>query len=262
MDDLATRLRQLPDDTLAALAFFSRLPVPQSARDFDLRRKAAGWPVAGLVLAIGPAIVFLIARAAGFPPLIAAILALALMTALTGAMHEDGLTDTFDGFGGGRTTDEKLALMRDSRLGSYGALALLFTLLGKLAALSAVGLRPGHGALALVAAAVASRALALWHWSAVPPARSDGMAHAAGQPDANALTLGLAIGGLAALVLLVFFGTAALIGVLMAGAAVGLFSDLAKRQIDGHTGDTIGAAQQIAEALLLTGLAAGTSIAV
>lgn len=260
MDDLATRLRQLPDDTLAALAFFSRLPVPQSSEAFDLRKSAAGWPVAGLVLALGPAIVFLIARAAGFPALIAAIMALALMTALSGAMHEDGLADTFDGFGGGRRAEEKLLIMRDSRLGVYGALALLFTILVKLAALSAIGLRPGYGALALVMAAVASRALALWHWSATPPARSDGLAHAAGQPDPTALTLGLAIGALAALVLLVFFGTAALIGVLMAGVGVGLFSDLAKRQVRGHTGDTIGAAQQIAEALLLTGLAAGPSI--
>jgi adenosylcobinamide-GDP ribazoletransferase len=182
------------------------------------------------------------------------------MTALTGAMHEDGLADTFDGIGGGRRAEEKLLIMRDSRLGVYGALALLFTILIKLTALAAVGVRPGYGALALVMAAVASRALALWHWSATQPARSNGLAHAAGRPDANALTLGLALGGVAALVLLIFFGTAALIGILMAAAAIGLFSDLAKRQIGGHTGDTIGASQQIAEALLFAGLAAGTSI--
>jgi adenosylcobinamide-GDP ribazoletransferase len=259
MDDLVTRLRKLPDDTLAALAFFSRLPVPQASGSFDLRTRAGGWPAAGLILALGPAIVFLIARAAGFPPLIAAIMALALMTALTGAMHEDGLADTFDGFGGGGRVAEKLLIMRDSRLGVYGALALLFTLLIKLAALSAIGLRPGYGALALLMAAVASRALALWHWSATPPARSEGLARTAGQPDKNALTLGLALGAVAALVLLIFFGTAALIGVMMAAAAIGLFSDLAKRQIGGHTGDTIGASQQIAEALLFAGLAAGTT---
>ena len=261
MDEFVTRLRRLPDDTLSALAFFSRLPVPQSSSAFDLEKSAAGWPVAGLVLAIGPAILFLIARAAEFPPLVAAVLALALLTALAGAIHEDGLADTFDGFGGGRTAAEKLAIMQDSRLGSYGALALFFTLIVKLAALSAVGFRPGPAALALVCAAVVSRSLALWHWRDTWPARADGMAYAAGRPDFLALAVGLTVGAVAAVALLIAFGVAALIGLLMAAAAVGVFSAFATRQIGGHTGDTVGAAQQIAEALLYAGLAAGgTSI--
>jgi adenosylcobinamide-GDP ribazoletransferase len=259
MDDFAARLRRLPDDTLTALGFFSRVPVPQTASAFDLKTSAAGWPLAGLVLALAPALVFLVARAAGFPALIAATLALALLAALTGAMHEDGLADTFDGFGGGGTRQEKLAIMQDSRLGTYGALALLFTLLVRLAGLSVLGLHAGTGALALICAAVVSRALALWHWHATLPARSDGMAHAAGRPDWLALAVGLAAGAVAALILLIGFGMAALIGILMAAAGVGLFSQLAARQIGGHTGDTVGAAQQIAEALLFAGLAAGAT---
>jgi adenosylcobinamide-GDP ribazoletransferase len=257
MDDFAARLRRLPADTLAALAFFSRLPVSPTASEFDLKTSAAGWPAAGFVLALTPALVFLVSRAAGFPALIAAAMALALFAALTGAMHEDGLADTFDGFGGGRTRQEKLAIMQDSRLGTYGALALVFTIIVRLAALSVLGLSPGTGALALICAAVVSRSLALWHWNATPPARSDGMAHAAGRPDWLAFAVGLAVGAVAALFLLIGFGIAALIGTLMAAAAVGLFSQLAVRQIGGHTGDTVGAAQQIAEALLLAGLAIG-----
>ena len=258
MDEFAARLRRLPDDMLVALAFFSRMPVPQSrTASFDMTKAAAGWPLAGLLLALPPAIVFLIARAADFPAIIAAALALALFVALTGGMHEDGLADTFDGVGGGSTPAEKLAIMDDSRLGTYGALALFFTLAVKLTALSILGLFPGYGALALIAAAVVSRALALWHWQATLPARPGGMARAAGRPDWPALVTGLAIGGVAALALIIGFGLPALIGLLLAAVGVGLFSPFIARQLGGHTGDTIGAAQQIAEALLFAGLAIG-----
>jgi adenosylcobinamide-GDP ribazoletransferase len=257
MDEFAARLRRLPDDTLVALAFFSRIPISRPGSGFDLARCAAGWPLAGLILALAPAIVFLIARAADFPALIAAVFALALMVVLTGAMHEDGLADTFDGFGGGETRADKLAIMRDSRLGTYGALALIFAVAVKLVSLSIIGLIPGYGALALVCVAVASRSLALWHWTATAPARSEGMANAAGRPDEAALAVGLAIGAVAALALLFAFGIPALIALLMAAASVGLFSSLAARQVGGHTGDTIGAGQQLAETLLYAGLAVG-----
>ena len=253
--DLTARLRRLPDDTLAALAFFSRLPVPRPKAGSNLGKAAGGWPIAGALLALAAALAFLFARAAGFPPMIAAIMAVALLTALTGALHEDGLADTFDGFGGGRTPEAKLAIMRDSRLGAYGALALIFTIVVRLAGLAAVGTSSASGALAIVCVAVLSRALALWHWQATPPARTDGLAQMAGRPDMPAFTIGLGVGVLAALALLATFGVAALIGTLMAAAAIALFSAMVKAQIGGHTGDTIGAAQQLAEAALFAGLA-------
>lgn len=257
MPDLAHRLRNIPADTVAALAFFSRLPVRNADTAFDLSRSAGAWPLAGVLLAVGPAALFIVARLADIPSMVAAVLALALMALVTGAMHEDGLTDTFDGFGGGRTRTEKLAIMRDSRLGTYGALALLVAFSLKVAALSVIGVWPAAGALALLAAAAFSRSLALWHWNETLPARSDGMAWSAGRPDWMALFVGLLAAVFAAIVLIAGFGIAGLIGVLMAAAGVGIFSKLAARQIGGHTGDTIGAAQQIGEALLFAGLAAG-----
>ena len=257
MPDLADRLRRTPSDAVTSLAFFSRLPVRSRAASFDLHQSAGGWPAAGFVVAIGPALTFFVARAADIPAVVAAVLALALYAALTGAMHEDGLTDTFDGFGGGAKREDKLAIMRDSRLGTYGALALLMTFTLKVGALTVLGVRPAYGALAIVAAAVFSRTLALWHWNETMPARRDGMAWAAGRPDWVALVIGLAIGAVAAIVLLLLFGFSALMGLVMAAAGVGLFSSFATRQIGGHTGDTIGAAQQIGEALLLAGLSAG-----
>ena len=254
MPDVSDRLRRLPDDTVVALAFFSRFPVTSRGAVFDLRQAAAGWPIAGFILALWPALLFLLMWAADFSGWIAALFALALYAALTGAMHEDGLADTLDGFGGGRTAAEKLAIMDDSRLGTYGALALFFTLLIKTAALADVASSPGRAVLALLAAATLSRVIALWHWNERMPAKREGAAWAAGRPDWLALAIGLGIGALAGLALLIGFGLAGLIAILLGAAGVGVFSSLAKRQIGGYTGDTIGAAQQIAETLILAGL--------
>jgi len=259
MPDLASRLRSLPSDTLAALAFFSRVPVKPRPSEFDLRRIAGAWPLSGALLALAPALLFLLASAVRIPSIAAAILALAAMAFLTGGLHEDGLADTADGFGGGATRERKLELMRDSRLGTYGALALALAILLKASALGAIGVFPWRGALAIVCVAALSRALALWHWSATEPARSDGMAASAGRPDRVSLTVAALTGLAAAVLLLLAFHLAAILALLLAGAGVGLFSRVAEKQIGGHTGDTIGAAEQIAEALLFTGLASAAT---
>jgi adenosylcobinamide-GDP ribazoletransferase len=259
MTDIGARLRSLPADTLTALAFFSRLPVKAPAGAFDLRRSAAAWPLAGLVLAILPAALLWLGRLAGLPPLVAASLALALAAALTGAMHEDGLADAADGFGGGRSREAKLAIMRDSRLGTYGALALGLTLLVKAAALAGLAHCPGLAALALVLVAALSRVMALWHWNGTLPARRDGLAWAAGRPDWLAMAMALLIALVPAVILVACFGLSALVGIFLAALGIALFSGLCRRQIGGHTGDTVGAAQQIAETLLLAGLSAGAA---
>ncbi len=259
MPDIAARLRSLPADTLTALAFFSRIPVRPEPTSFDLRRTAGAWPVAGFGLALAPALLFLLARFFWIAPMVAAVLGLALMVVLTGGMHEDGLADTADGFGGGTTRAEKLELMRDSRLGTFGALALGLALLLKAGALGAIGVSPWRGALAILCAAAVSRALALWHWSATMPARTDGMAASAGRPDSDSLMVSAIAGALAALFLLFAFKLAALLALLLAAVGVRLFTRLSERQIGGHTGDTIGAAQQIGEALLFVGLSSAAT---
>jgi adenosylcobinamide-GDP ribazoletransferase len=257
MPDVSDRLRRLPDDTVVALAFFSRFPVAPRGAVFDLRQAAAGWPIAGFIIALWPALLFLLMWAADFSGWIAALFAFALYAGLTGAIHEDGLADTFDGFGGGRTAAEKLAIMDDSRLGTYGALALMFALLIKIVAVTDLASAPGRAVLALLGAATLSRSIALWHWNERMPAKREGAAWAAGRPDWLALAIGVGIGAIAALAFLIGFGIAGLIAVLLGAAGVGVFSSLAKRQIGGYTGDTIGAAQQIAEALILAGLSMG-----
>ena len=260
MSDFAARLSRLPADTFASLSFFSRVPVQPPAGSFDLHRSAAAWPLAGLLLALPPALLFWLFCVADFPPVVAALLALIALAALTGGMHEDGLADAADGLAGGATREARLALMRDSRLGAFGALALIFAIAVKTAALAGFGLSPLYGALALLMAATLSRTMAIWHWNGTLPARMDGMAWAAGRPDSLALTVALGIGAVAALILLVAFGMSAIIAVLLAAVGVAFFSSLCRKAIGGHTGDTIGAAQQISEALLFAGLSAGWGI--
>lgn len=260
MADFVDRLLRLPEDTVAALSFFSRVPVETPPGVFDLRRVAGAWPAAGLLIAVVPATMVVIGAWLGIPALVTAFLAVAAGIAATGALHEDGLADTFDGLGGRGEKAGRLAVMRDSRLGAYGALALMLALLIKGSALAALAEHPPRAVLALLGAAMVSRALALWHWSTTSPARGDGLAFDAGQPDSAALQIGLLSGLLAAIVLLTGFGFAALFGVLLAVVAIGLFSPLTNRRLGGHTGDTIGAAQAIAETLLFVGLSSASAI--
>jgi adenosylcobinamide-GDP ribazoletransferase len=194
---------------------------------------------------------------AGLPSLIAAALALALAVAITGGLHEDGLADTADGFGGGDTRERKLEIMRDSRLGSYGALALIFVVMIRVMSLAMLSGDAGRGAITLFSVALASRALALWHWSSLEPARSEGLAFSAGQPDWRALVIGAGVGAVGLIALFFAFGMATLYAAGLAIIATVAFTGLAKSQIGGHTGDTIGACQQVAEAALLAGLTVG-----
>ena len=257
MNDLGARVRRLPADSLACLSFFSRLPISAPFGAFDLRTSSAAWPLSGFVLAAVPAVLLWVALAANVPNSVAALLALAALAAITGALHEDGLADTADGLGGGRDRAAMLAIMRDSRIGTYGTLALLFSVAIRAAALAALAAFPFRAALALVLAATLSRALALWHWHHHLPARSDGLAFAAGRPDWLAFAIGAGTGALAAILALAVFGLAGLLGLVMALFGTIFFAGLCRRTLGGHSGDTIGAAQQIAETLLLAGLSAG-----
>lgn len=260
MSDFAERLSQLPDDTLAALSFFSRVPVSARPGKFGLHTSSGAWPIAGLLLALAPAASVIINHWLGIPWLVSAFLALAAGMVMTGALHEDGLADTFDGLGGRGGRERRLAIMRDSRLGTYGALALFIATFVKGFALASLLYRPWLAALALLLCAVVSRAAALWHWSATAAARQDGMAFSAGRPDTLALQIGLLSGLVATVLLGVAFGWSAVLGVTLAVVATGLFSRLTQRRFGGHTGDTIGAAQQIAETFLFVGLSAASTI--
>lgn len=254
MTDLRARLVRLPADTSQALAFFSRLPLKVPERSFDLREIAAAWPLAGMVLALIPCVVLLMAQALHVWGVAVPLLVIGAAILVGGGLHEDGLADVADGFGGGRTREAKLAIMRDSRLGSYGGLALVLLVTLKASTLYPLTAEPVRAVAALIAIAGVSRALALWHWHATLPARLEGLAWSAGRPDGLALMVGGVFGLAAALALVLMLGAAAGLALLYALAGALAFTALCRRQIGGHTGDTIGAVQQVAETLLLIGL--------
>ncbi|MBP2230519.1 adenosylcobinamide-GDP ribazoletransferase [Azospirillum agricola] len=246
-------------DAGLALVFLTRVPLPLTGPLADgAAARAMGWfPLVGALVGMTGGLVFAVATLAHLPPLTAALLALAATAWLTGGLHEDGAADVADGFGGGRDRARKLEIMRDSRVGSYGVLALVFSVAIRASALAALagpaGSDVGNAIAALVAAGALSRAGMAAVASRLPPARSDGLAAAQGRPTAATAALALALGGLAAVATLGWMAPAA---ILAAGGAGWLVAELARRQIGGHTGDVFGAIQQVGEAAVLLTVAA------
>jgi adenosylcobinamide-GDP ribazoletransferase len=203
-------------------------------------------------IGLGAGLGYAIMQAVGLPTPIAAIVALGISALLTGALHEDGLADTADGFGSGGARDDKLRIMRDSRIGAYGVLALVLVLGAKLGALTDLD-SIGVVMAGLIASAATSRALlpALMRW--FEPARSDGLAASAGMPPGNAVFIGL---GLAVIISLLLLSWSGLVACIIAAIGAYGMAHLAKRQIGGYTGDVLGATQQVTDLLFLLALAA------
>jgi adenosylcobinamide-GDP ribazoletransferase len=176
------------------------------------------------------------------------MLALAATLLVTGALHEDGLADTADGFGGSKSRGRKLEIMRDSRIGTFGVCALVTSLLLRWSALATIA-EPAHVALALVAAHTSARAVLPPFMLFVAPARSDGLSAQAGRPPPGSAVAAAALGVFA---LTVSLGpTAAVIALVVLAVAAIVMAWLTTRQIGGQTGDVLGALEQVAETLVL-----------
>jgi adenosylcobinamide-GDP ribazoletransferase len=167
---------------------------------------------------------------------------------VTGCLHEDGLADTADGFGGGDTRERKLEIMRDSRIGTYGVCALTLSILLRVSAIASLG-NPIVVLWALIAAHGGARAAMPVFMALVPPARRDGLAFAAGQPSGDRVITASVLGILIlAIGLGPMLGIAALILLLV---AIVLMAWLSVVQIDGQTGDVLGAVEQVGEIVIL-----------
>ncbi len=244
-------------DVTIALAFLTRLPVPAPEPELDrapdLARATRAMPLVGAMIGVLGAAVYWLSGVLGLPPAIAGLLAVAATVGLTGALHEDGLADSADGLFGGAEPTRRLEIMRDSRTGAYGALALIFSVVLRAAALAALA-APGPAAAALIAAHALVRALppAVMAWA--PLARDDGLAAGAGQAESKHAWSALGLGAAIALLFLGFGpGLAAL---LLAGLAGLAMIRLARARIGGYTGDILGAIEQLGEiAVLLTAAA-------
>lgn len=241
-------------DLVTATLFLTRLPLPAIVRAHhgDLARALRAFPLVGAVIGLAAALIFWLGGLLGLAPLVAALVAIAATTALTGALHEDGLADCADGFGGGRDRDTKLAIMRDSRIGTYGVLALVLAVALKAAALA--DFSAGDACAALVAAHAASRGAMPLLMALLEPARADGLAASLGRPSelvlAQAVILGVLLCGLTA------GPFAGIVALSFAALALAGLETLARRQIGGYTGDVLGAAQQVTEIAILLALSA------
>jgi adenosylcobinamide-GDP ribazoletransferase len=257
-------LRRFLQDILACLQFYSRLDLsflptaPRTAPDF--REGLRALPIAGGLMGGCGALALIFARGLGLPPLPASACAIAALVAIAGGLHEDGLADVADGFGGGANRERKLEIMRDSRLGSYGAIALVLSLMMRVFAIAAL-LERGLwlASASLICAGAASRLAGLAPLMLSHPARRDGLGAAMPRPSRKALELALAL--TAAISLPLWLSGAHLSQIIAAhiGAALASFgvARLAQRQIGGYTGDVLGAAQQAAEIVMLLVLCAG-----
>ncbi|MDH2401074.1 adenosylcobinamide-GDP ribazoletransferase [Bradyrhizobium sp. SSUT18] len=246
----AELLRDLIADLRMAASFVTILPVASSkpAEDGAVARATWALPVAGLLVGLTGALVYAIASRFGLTPNLAALLALATTALITGALHEDGLADTADGLGGGRTRERKLEIMRDSRIGSYGVCALILSFGLRWSALTAIA-NPWAVALALCAAHAAARAGVPAFMSLVTPARPDGLSASAGSPPGRSVAIAFALGTLA--LALALGPGKALVSLIVLSLAGLMLARLAIRQVGGQTGDILGAFEQTGEILIL-----------
>ncbi len=226
-----------------AVAFLTRLPVPVAPMPPGALAVAMPFfPLVGALVGLVGGAVHALAWSLGLPPLPAALLAVLAAVWLTRGLHEDGLADTADGFGGGHEPARRLEIMRDSRSGSFGVLAIVFSVALRAALVAALA-TPAAVAAALVAAEAVSRAAPPLAMRFTGPARADGLGAGAGTVTAGAALAALGLGAVLAVASTGLGGVAATAA---AVAAAALLAALAQARIGGYTGDVLGAAQQVA----------------
>lgn len=235
-----------------AARYLTVVPLPGPPTDPAALGRAVPWfPVVGL--ALGAVVAATAALAAAlFPGPLAALLAVTVWKLATGGLHLDGLADCLDGLGGADAT-QRLRVMRDSRIGTFGAVGLILFLLLEIAAVAE--LPPGPRWRALLAAPALGRAAPVLLGWLLPPARVEGQGLAFGRAlRGPSVGLAVAIAGLASLALLGLTGLVAAAAALGAALAVGRF---VARRLGGITGDVLGAAVETGELAALLAVAAG-----
>ncbi|MFL9710883.1 adenosylcobinamide-GDP ribazoletransferase [Methylobacillus sp. Pita1] len=235
---------------LLALGFFTRLPVPaiQNFDSAELNDAARYFPLVGILVGLVAALVLYLSLQI-LPATVAIVLSMAATAWLTGAFHEDGLADTMDGLGGGWAKEQALAIMKDSRIGSYGAIALFLALLLKFASLDHI--RIELVPFVLLAAHAASRLAAVLVMATQEYVREEGKAKPlAAKPSVAGLWIA-AVSGLAPMVLLPARLWLALLPVVLVWL---WFSFKLRQRLGGYTGDCLGAMQQLTELAFYLGV--------
>ncbi len=236
-------------DLRDSLAFLTRIPVGSSRN--PSASSGWAWPLvggaAGLAAGAGGQLTILFGGSVQF----AALVALGLLVAITGGLHEDGLADSFDGMACGSDKDSRLNAMKDSRLGSCGATALILFILARWQGMSELA-EDGDLLPALIAACAASRAAMLSVMHLIAPARDDGLSALFGTPTAATALVALFF---AAAISIAAVGSSAAIMLAVAALAAAPIALFARAKLGGQTGDILGACQQSAETAAILALA-------
>ena len=247
--------RSCLDDLILAATLLTRVPMPP-VRDGDsaaLGRAVWAYPIIGALVGAVGAVVFAVLTVVGLPAGPASWASLAAMILTTGCFHEDGLADFWDGIGGGHTIERKLEIMRDSRIGSYGGAALILSLGLRSAAIAALA-DHGLAEAGLIVSGLLGRSAIAGVLLVLGPARADGLAATAADPPRGRAMLGVALSVISLVLLPIMSAIAAITA---AGMAAAIMTRLMQRQIEGYTGDGLGATEQTVEmAAVLAMLAA------
>jgi adenosylcobinamide-GDP ribazoletransferase len=240
----------------SALTFLTRLPLPaREYRQQSLGLSSLYFPLVGVLVALVGSFTYGLAQHLWSTP-VACVFALAAMILCTGGVHEDGLADTADGIGGGWSKEDKLRIMKDSRIGTYGALALILSLLLKFAALLAINPQAIPAALVI--------AHAVGRWSTLPMLSLSTYVSGdagSGRPFVNAVSYPrLGAASLFVLALLLWLAPGHSMAILLTTLAILLASRwYLERKIGGITGDTLGAINQLVEISVYLVFAAGSA---
>ncbi len=241
-------------DLVYSTMLLTRLPIPQQIQDSDSHGRKAhsvwAFPIVGLLVGSLAAALALVLMAIDIPVVIVAGLAVAIQIIVTGAMHEDGLADTVDGFWGGYDGDTRLRIMADSKIGAFGVIAIVFTIGVRWAALAII---LQQSIWPIIAIAALSRSGLPILMTLLPNRRLGGLADSVGRPSAAISVLAAIIGLLCAGLILGVYSVLLAVATI---ASLGVVAMIANHKIGGQTGDVLGAAQQIGEIVCLVAIAA------
>ncbi len=247
-------------EILVSLRFLTRIPVPfiSTIDPPNLARSMRMFGVTGAIIGALNGLFLVGLYRLHLPIMMAAILTCAFGLVLTGALHEDGLADSADGLFGGHDQERRLMIMKDSRIGTFGASALMVALLLRISAYMTLLVLPGYVVIMLLAATGAfSRTMVVDMMWATKSARGDGLSASAGRPSRNSALFAILTAGLFSLYACSYIS--ADVGILAVAAAsflTALLRRTAIRLIGGQTGDICGAVQVVAELGMLIAIAA------
>ncbi len=244
MTDTSSLKPALVSDIPAAISLLTRLPVPVDHELAGKRAAYATWayPLVGAILGLLAGIIGCLLYWFGAPSNIAALISLISLVMFSGGLHEDGLADCADGFGGAYEKDRRLEIMKDSRIGAFGAIALILFLIGRAGTMDALIVTSFTPA--LIAVGAASRLPMVLAMYAMPNARGSGLASSVGKPPETSLIIAIITTLVLCFIMLGWSGIFIFGWAILAAIVMGV---IAHRAIGGYTGDVLGAMQQCAE---------------